>query len=83
MTKSPRKNVPDVGIELVTACMPSEHTSDRATTPGNLMVVAVCYIKDKRDGSSHRMLWKLLFVTLKTKVMVLLNAYNGSSCLLH
>ena len=34
MTKSPRKNVPDVGIELGPACMPSEHASDRATAPG-------------------------------------------------
>ena len=34
MTKSPRKNVPDVGIELKAACMPSEHASDRATAPG-------------------------------------------------
>ena len=34
MTKSPRKNVPDVGIELGAACMPSGHASDRATTPG-------------------------------------------------
>ena len=34
----PNKNkhspVPDVGIELGAACMPSEHASDRATTPG-------------------------------------------------
>ena len=29
MTKSPWKNVPDVGIELGAACMPSELTSDR------------------------------------------------------
>ena len=34
MTKSQRKNVPDVGIELGAACMPSEHASDRATAPG-------------------------------------------------
>ena len=34
MTKTPRKNVPDVGIELGAACMPSEHASDRATAPG-------------------------------------------------
>ena len=34
MTKSPRKNVPDVGIELGAACMPSELNSDRATAPG-------------------------------------------------
>ena len=34
MTKSPRKNVPDVGIELGAACMPSELASDRATAPG-------------------------------------------------
>ena len=31
MTKSPRKNVPDVVIELGAACMPSKHASDRAT----------------------------------------------------
>ena len=31
MTKSPQKNVPDVGIELGAACMPSELASDRAT----------------------------------------------------
>ena len=38
MTKSPRKNVPDVGIEFGAACMPSEHASDRATAPGkNIM----------------------------------------------
>ena len=35
MTKSPRKNVPDVGIELGAACMPSGHTFDRATAPGS------------------------------------------------
>ena len=34
MTKSPRNNVPDVGIELGAACMPSGHASDRATVPG-------------------------------------------------
>ena len=34
MAKSPRKNVPDIGIELGTACMPSELASDRATAPG-------------------------------------------------
>ena len=34
MTKSPQKNVPDVGIELGAACMPSELDSDRATAPG-------------------------------------------------
>ena len=34
MSKSPRKRLPDVGIELGAACMPSEHASDRATAPG-------------------------------------------------
>ena len=34
MTKSPRKNVPDVGFELGAACMPSELASDRATALG-------------------------------------------------
>ena len=33
MTKSKRKNVPDVGIELRAACMPCELASDRATAP--------------------------------------------------
>ena len=33
MTKSPWKNVPDVGIELGAACVPSELTSDGATAP--------------------------------------------------
>ena len=35
MNKSPRKNVPDVGIELGAACMQSGHASDRATAPGD------------------------------------------------
>ena len=39
MTKSPRKNVPDVGIGLGAACMPSEHASDRATVPGWLLLI--------------------------------------------
>ena len=34
MTKSPRENIPDVGIKLRAACMPSERASDPATTPG-------------------------------------------------
>ena len=34
MTKSPLKNVPDVGIELGAACMPRGHVSNRATMPG-------------------------------------------------
>ena len=34
MTKPPWKNVPDVAIELRAACMPSEHASYPATTPG-------------------------------------------------
>ena len=34
MTKSPRKNVLDVGIELRAACMLGELASDRATMPG-------------------------------------------------
>ena len=33
MIMSPRKNMPDVGIELGAACMPSGLTSDRATAP--------------------------------------------------
>ena len=37
MTMSPRKNVPDVGIELGAACMPSELASERDTEPGQKM----------------------------------------------
>ena len=35
MTKSPRKNVPDVEIELGATFMPSGHAFDRATVPGS------------------------------------------------
>ena len=28
--------MPDVGIELGAACMPSDHASDRATAPGQM-----------------------------------------------
>ena len=34
ITKSPWKNVPNVGIELGAACMPTELASDQATAPG-------------------------------------------------
>ena len=44
MTKSPRKNVPDAGIELGAACMPSEHASDRATAPGPAVAVVVAVV---------------------------------------
>ena len=36
MTNSPRKNVPDVGIELGAAYMPSRHTSDRSSCRARL-----------------------------------------------
>ena len=39
MTKSPRMNVPDVGIKLGAACMPSGHASDRATAPSNVSMI--------------------------------------------
>ena len=39
MTKSPRKNVQDVGIQLGATCMPSEHASDQATMPSMLEVL--------------------------------------------
>ena len=41
MTKSPRKNVLDVGIDLGAACMPSGHASDGATTPGQIKLQAM------------------------------------------
>ena len=46
MTKSPRKNVPDVGIELGAPCMPSELASNRATAPDHsvfFFVVLKCH----------------------------------------
>ena len=39
MTKSPWKNMPDVGIELGAANMPSGHTSDQATVPGFSLIL--------------------------------------------
>ena len=42
MTKSPRKNVPDVGMKLGDVCMASGHASDRATAPGFLPRVTSC-----------------------------------------
>ena len=47
MTKSPRKNVPDVGIALEAACMPREHASDRATVPGILFKSFIFYLPYK------------------------------------
>ena len=41
MTKSPRKDVLDLGIELGAACMPSGHASDRATASGRMRVWAL------------------------------------------
>ena len=36
MPKSPRKNVPDMGIKFRTACMPSRCASDRVTVLGGM-----------------------------------------------
>ena len=52
MTKSPRKNVPDVGIELGAACIPSEHASDQATAP-------------RKEGGMKQ--YKLIDVTVSQK----------------
>ena len=41
MTKSPRKNVLDVGMELGAACIPSGHASDRATAPGDRKIIII------------------------------------------
>ena len=41
-TKSLRKNVPDVGIELVAASMLSGHASDQATVPGSDVTEQKC-----------------------------------------
>ena len=49
-TKSPRKNVPDAGIELGTACMPSGHASDRAAAPGGLPRNSVVRVTDRAQN---------------------------------
>ena len=41
MTKSPRKNVPDVGIKLGAACMPSELASERKMIMKGLRLSAI------------------------------------------
>ena len=51
MTKSPRKNVPDMRIKLGTACMPSGHASDRATAPVSACVILhFCRIQQEVSG---------------------------------
>ena len=68
MTKSPRKNVPDVGIELGAACMPSELASDRATHIPRLMdrineqnfafvICILCYMIIRKLGTRQMRLW--------------------------
>ena len=42
MTKSPRKNVPGVGIELGAACMPNGHASDELPRPALTLSGSVC-----------------------------------------
>ena len=42
MIRLPRKNVPDLGIELGATCMPREHASDRATAPGAYSRARAC-----------------------------------------
>ena len=62
MTKSPRKNVPDVGIELWAACMPSEHASDRATAPGRFFLCASLYDMPwtgRKTACLSRVLWEV------------------------
>ena len=43
MTKSPRKNVPDVGIELGAACMPSGHASIELPRPAAIYLISIQY----------------------------------------
>ena len=58
--------MPDVGIELRAACMPSELASDRATAPGRLMLGSPLEYGHKtctiflRYGEKNKMynLWK-------------------------
>ena len=59
MTRSPRKNVPDVGIELGAACMPSELASDQATAPD---VNSGRSRTKEKVGMSHIHLKKMYFV---------------------
>ena len=60
MTKSPRKNVPDVGIELGAACMPSEHAFDRATAPGQ---VSLEYLLFTKTGISQYAKYSNIFIS--------------------
>ena len=43
MKKSFRKNVPDVGVDLGSACIPSGLATDRATMP-SLQICVRCYV---------------------------------------
>ena len=65
MTKSPRKNVPDVGIELGAACMPSELASDRATAPGRRSISQQSIArKNSSDGKIEYIMASMLIVLL-------------------
>ena len=64
MTKSPRKNVPDVGIELGAACMPSGHASDRATAPGSGEVLNKLKSRGFRATSLSTYDFSTLYTTL-------------------
>ena len=68
MTKSPRKNVPDVGIELGAACMPSELASEWATAPG----ICVCAFQWERvifEKNNAQLHVTLCFKNVLTGVM--------------
>ena len=59
MIKSPRKNVPDVGIELGAACVPSGLASNRATATGI---------------SKSKLIWDLTFYFM-AKIHILLKTH--------
>ena len=54
MTKSPRKTVSDVGIELGPACMPSELASDQATAPSSMKKWLVQFAKTEQTTRHKR-----------------------------
>ena len=66
MTKSPRKNVPDVGIELGAACMPSKLASDRAMQNGQSSLIHMFEAK-KCEASTIKGYRSMISNTLKFK----------------
>ena len=68
MTKSPR-NVPDVGIELGAACLPSRLTSDRVTAPGPCICLKKIFVSYIHITYIYVCVYLVLFPVFKNEAI--------------